>query len=364
MDSSVQSNSDYIEKIRKTAFDFQTHQSKRKARFLVLTLTTMLLSITVFFVAVYQSSAYLSNVYAEYTSGNTNALTLDLLQYKDTYSHFEINSLGNSNSDLLAGGYFYSRDGLSILPNEDLTDTVIVSAEGQESLCGELCTYMNVYGDDIYFRKNSDRRIYRKSFIDGNINLIIDLSVGQFVVNGERAFYIDIGNNSSLNMCSLNDPDLATHIFPNVRSFAVYQDYIILLTTDNRLYLLDMEASSNTLISYNIERFFFNGNLVIQNNQNIFLLDITGGIIEQIEISDIDKQSLVFANNDYIVFSNDKFLYSFDIATNEVIEVLKGYEIYTSATYISTALHVVAVTIDHSTGSKAICVIAGGGFDG
>jgi len=346
----IMSNKEYLVQIEKIASDFETRRRNRRKRFILFTIISVVMCASMIAVALLESKATIEREYLKYVSDTALPLTLELLQYKDTYEVYEARSMGNSNNTLIAGGYFATRNNYVLYPNEDLSDTLIFSGDKQGSFCGELCTYINVFDDNIYFRKDSDRRIYRKSFFGEDMDIIVDKNVGQFLVADGLAYYIDFSDRSSLCVRNLYTMDAQTTLYANVVSFAVFQSHIIVLTTTNELRLLDTSTGSNKLLQENIEKFYFNGGIIVQNNQMILLLDLSGAVISQISIPGVPDLSLVNVQDNIIFFSSNGVLYSFDLATKLSQEHVRNYDLYTSVFRNIDGIWVIAAKIDKENG--------------
>jgi len=352
------SNKEHIEQLRNELTSFKESQKRGKNRFFRLTILAFVICSCIITIAFSRSKKEITEKYESYVYGLDQTLTLDLLQYKDIYKHYETRSNGNSNSNLMTGGYFYAGDGISISPNADLTDTLITHDGEIESICGELCSYINVFDDAVYYRKNSDRHVYRKPLDGMDVTLVLESNVGQFLISDWQAYYIDLGDGNALKTFDLRTPDLSTTLFSSVASFAVFQNYVFILAMNNELYLLDINAQGS-LIYRDIERFFFNGSLIVQNNQNILILNLEGEQLCQVAIPGIDTLELVYVHGERIVFRNSNSLYSYDQVTKETKMLLQGYDLYTSVSFDDTSIQIVSVTIDKENGSTVHCVILG-----
>jgi len=359
MEQKTLTNKELIEQIRAVSLDLGGSRKNRTIRFLTATTITICVCLCAAIVAITQTTASIERAYQEYVSSNTDFLTIDLLQYKDTYAVYELRNMGNSNSNLITGGFFAERNGIAILPNEDLTDTYIYSAVNQDSLCGELCNFVNIYDDYVYFRKTSDRHVYRKSISDGKIESFIDAQVSTFLIADGMSYYTLMDDSGTLLQAYNHAPYEARVLLRNVDTFAVFGSYVIFLTDNNELRILDTDSGVSNLISENIEAFLFNGSLVILSNGNLHLVNLQGNEIQKLDIPGTGVDQLISVHDDKVIFSCDRALYSYSINSGQFTKYAQGFDLYLSASITECGISIVVANLDRETGSFVKCIIVG-----
>jgi hypothetical protein len=340
------SNKEYVEHITCTAENAEKGIAKRKQRFRLFTLVAIVLCAATTFYAYSQNEAGVKKAYASYISGEQTALTEDLLQYKDTYAIYERNALGNSNAELLTGGYFLTKNSIVVAPNENLTNTFLTINDRRESLCGQLSSYVNIYNDYVYFRCNSDRWVYKKLLSGGKSETVIEQNVGQLVVAEDYLYYIDLGNANALMALRLTDLEKPILLRDSVNSFSVFQNMIIYLNSSNELRLFNQETKIDTFVAANSERFFFNGKLIVQNNHRINVITLDGVLEKQFSFPDIIDVSLIDVEGNTIYFQSADTLYSYDTVTKVMDRLFSGYEFYASVHSSEGRLLAFAADID------------------
>jgi hypothetical protein len=162
-------------------------------------------------------------------------------------------------------------------------------------------------------------------------------------------YYIDLEKSNSLMKCKIYAPDEAETIFADVQSFAVFQNHVFCLTENSELYLLDDSDGSSELLSEHTEKFFFNGNMIISNNRNIFMFSVVGSYAEQLSILEIDETDLVCVIGNLVYFQSGNALFSIDIDTMQVSNLCQGYDHYAAVHFWENKLYILAATIDRTT---------------
>jgi hypothetical protein len=148
--------------------------------------------------------------------------------------------------------------------------------------------------------------------------------------------------------CKIYAPDEVEAIFANVQSFAVFQNYIFCLTENNELHLLHDDDGSSELLSEHIEKFFFNGNMIISNNRNIFMFSVVGSYAEQLSILEIDETDLVCVIGNLVYFQSGNSLFSIDMDTMQVSNLCQGYDYYAAVHSRENNLYILTATMNRT----------------
>jgi|GEM_PF-3831287 len=349
-------NKEYLLQADEELKDIEIEENRKNKRLNRYTLAFILICVIVCITTYILSCIYLKNLYNDYVIGSVDNIDLKLLQYKDTYAFYEERHLGNSNNVLISGGYYAEKSGYQIFPNEDITDTLIQINGDTQSLCGELCSYINLIGEYVYFRKDSDRNVYRKSLTDGGISEVIDGNIGQFVITDNAIYFIDFEDDNSLYIMDLST-STKEKIIENADSFAVFEDYVVCLENDNRLYLLNIKNNDKKKLCNNAERFFFNGNIIVQNNDSILLFNLTSSKTKRLDINGLENISLVSADKDFVYFQSNQTLYYSNTDIKSPITLCDGYNLYASVFRSENYKKIIAVQMNEDVLTKESLMI-------
>lgn len=100
--------------------------------------------------------------FASYRKNPGTKISENVFRNRDGYRLWQDNALHNHVSCLMGGGEFYDDGaGTRIFPASDCSHMEITMEGRSRIFSNSLCSYLNVDGDIVYYRKNSDRCIYR-----------------------------------------------------------------------------------------------------------------------------------------------------------------------------------------------------------
>ena len=192
----------------------------------------------------------------------------DLLFDMEAYKKFETSCLGNTNSNLLASG-IYAKKGNIVCTSGDGTTVTI---DGQEKkISDHPSSYLNVINESVFYRDDTDRKIYRYFINDGTTECAVNANCGETIVSVKGVYYIDYST-KKLFFLAFSDKEPKLFFSKRISSFAVVGNSAFVLTEDNTFGFL-RESGSFTPISTEVDRFFFDGSAHIQKGSNIYRID-------------------------------------------------------------------------------------------
>ena len=229
---------------------------------------------------------------------------------EDTYEKFESLCLGNKNSNLLSYGKYYDngnikceiKDGKTVLTRDSLQTVIRENS----------VSYINVVNGNLYYRDDLTRNIYKYQIDTAKTDLIVKSQCGQVIVSKKGVSYIDFSDNI-LKYISFENDKTEKICEKTVKSFAIIGDKYLCLTCDGDFGILKPKGRFNLLTS-NVDRFFCDGNVMVQKNDSIYLLSHKNNIfskrIEQLD--DEFKGVLVGCFDNKIFSAYAGTLYSYD----------------------------------------------------
>lgn len=239
----------------------------------------------------------------------------ELMFDTEAYKTFEAACLGNTNNDLIAGGSYVQKGTISCYSEEKTIATV----DGKEIVVSDhSSSYINIMDSNIFYRDDTDRKVYKYSLDDQKTECVIDANCGETAVTVRGIYYIDYAT-KTLNYSSFADSEQKQLYEERIDSFAVIGESAFVLNDDKVFGLLKSDGAFME-IDTDIDRFFFDGSVYIQKGSNIYILDSFTNAEHVVE--DIDG---------YLIYESDGYLYTINNKRLRQIPVTggEGKEIYT-----------------------------------
>ena len=164
--------------------------------------------------AYYQLSS--DNIEALFEISNNPTLMFDV----KAYNKFENDCLGNDNSILLSFGNYCEKDGLLC---KSTKKTILTVDEKDVVISDSSSSYINIINDDIYYRNDSTRKIYKYSISNNTTQCIVNAPCGQMIVSKKGISYINLST-SILNYISFDTTEPIPVLNEEISSFAVIGD--------------------------------------------------------------------------------------------------------------------------------------------
>ena len=159
---------------------------------------------------------------------------------------------------------------------------------------------INLTKDKVYYRNKEDHKFYSRDYsMKGKPVLIIDKDCAQCLVYLDQyVYFLNYENNTSLDRLDLQSGKIETVVDNAVKGFAVIGDNYIYQDYFNTLRKCDLSGNVLNTID-NVDKFYINGNLIIQNNDKIIEVnleeDTTQELIEGVdELLGADEEKIYF----------------------------------------------------------------------
>lgn len=260
----------YSSKILKKAAKIEAKAKLRKIRRLVFLGITLLACLGGTWLGISNKSNAIEAQYNKYIEApNQSALSNELLSYKDVSKQFETAFLGNQASQSLMGGFFYEGTDCSVYPDEAGKKMVLRSGDKELTLCDGLASDINVKDGCVYYRRLNSRSVSSFEISSGKTAEIPAKDVGQFIVCGDKLFYVDLTSSSLLSF------DMVTfqteEVIPSgVSAFVVAGNNIIYLDSEHTLHEVNISDRGQVTVGKNVAAFAYNGKLWMQNNEKVY----------------------------------------------------------------------------------------------
>jgi hypothetical protein len=229
-------------------------------------------------------------------------ISYEHLNYKDTFVQWNQNTIGNDVNVLLSGGKILIKDGLLIsgAPLGKINEGFLFLGNS---------SYLNKVQDEIVYRDDKDRCIYGYNIKTKMKRVIHEGNSGEVYCTGNKIYFIDYDQGSEISCIDLSQGTESNIVVSHaVTSFAVCADNILYLNTKQELYRKVMGQKNDRKLASHIERFFLNGNIIVESKNNIIEFTPTGDHSHVIYQSDVDNMRLVGASSKNTYIQEDSHL--------------------------------------------------------
>lgn len=291
----------------------------------------LFLSITIVLaIALYYAITSIDNYYSKKDYENKkqeylNLLTMDtdalfeisnvegLIFNPETYRMFENACLGNSSSNLLSNGSYCRKNSIVC---KSINNTILIVNDTETIISEEPSSFINIIGDNVYFRNDVTRALYKYTISTGNIECIVSENCGEVVVSTKGISYIDF---STLHLMYIpfDTMKIETVSELSIQSFAVVGTDYLCLTVEKDLGILSSQIFNK--LDSNVDRFFYNGTIAIQKGDTIYVLK-DGKEIEN-TIQNVDGILVNFNGENLFVRSNSA-IDIYDLNTDNNSQIL------------------------------------------
>ena len=276
---------------------------------------------------------------------NPNLISVDILDYKDSFDFWNREVCGNDVNTLLSGGNLYVRSEITVLPSSSGRNRYIVSNSGKK--IGQInsnISSINISGDNLYYKDNRTKQIMVFNMTTAKSAAFLTESVGSFFISSDKLYYTDLKKNSSLFYVSLesnDDPILLVN--GPIDQFVALGESILFRGYDNILYLLSLESNSMETVGKGIERFFLDGGLILESGNAIYRAKPNGTKPEKVYESNVENFNVVGTFSGMILYQEDGLLYQ--INRNGETEAINttAYSNYCSLSFNDGRLYVLGI---------------------
>lgn len=287
-----------------------------------------------------QTKAGLERNYQRMVEENDIA-TLEDLDYKDTFELWNGLAIGNDVNVLLSGGKMYSRYGISVLPSVGLEKLTVVRDGKSVGTINGASSFINVWENAVYYRDDSSRNICKFDLGSGKNAVLLKSNVGEVFVTESQIFYTDFSAGNRLYAVALDGKQPVLIVDAPVDQFVVLGGSIVYRGFDNTLKEMTRSTGAVQTIGKGVERFFFDGGMVIESDDTIYHANPNGTKPVTLYTASDDTMRLVGAMGGAVFFQEEGKL--FMQKGEEKTEIIsKAYRVYTSLLIEGDSMFVVA----------------------
>ena len=254
---------------------------------------------------------------------NGLASSLENLKYPDLLAKYESGYLGNKTTNALNYGFIAENQYgyTSIRKNGDV---VFHDGKKTSTISPNDISQINITKDAIIYR-GEDRKIYSCKHDGTDKKAIVYDKVGMVVVAGDYVYYVDYSKQNYLYRYSLTDEKTETVIESAVNKFIVVADSILFTDYSNNLFLQGIGSSVTSWSDSNVAKFYFNGEVYIQNNSEIIKFNVNNHFPETV-VEGVDE--LLGVSEKCVYYTADGKLYSQNIETGEKKKLSYTFDYY------------------------------------
>ncbi|MDY3740865.1 MAG: hypothetical protein SO022_10440 [Selenomonadaceae bacterium] len=259
---------------------------------------TMIYSVCVIFLIVFGllfSYLKLESIYSSFNADNIEYLYIN---YKDIFNKWNKISTGNDVNSTLSGGKL-------LVLNDKIISGIDVK-NNIEYVCIDGASYLNKYDHNIVYRNDYDRKIYSYNLEDNKKEIVYEGNCGEVFCDSLGIYFIDYGNNA--HVVYMNKEKVISDITDEaVSSFVICGKYILYLNTNHNLLVKNIYTNDTKIIADNVERFFMNGNIIIERKNKIISINPTGNKSREVYNSDdVDMRVIGLVGKDIYIKEKNK----------------------------------------------------------
>lgn len=251
------------------------------------------------------------------------ASSLENLTYPDLFGKYENGYLGNKSINSLNYGLIAENQYGYVSINEN--GETILHSNGQENIIAtDGISQINI-AKDIVFYRGADKKLYSCKHDGSDKKAIIDDKVGTVVLSGDEIYYVNYTKANNLYRYTLKDNKTEPVIEKDVNKFIVVADSILYTDYDNSLMLQSIGSTSPSWTDKNVVKFYFNGDVYVQNNDKVIKFNINNHFPQEIasgvnELLGVDESSVFYTIHNK--------LYSQDLSNGEKKELPYKFDYY------------------------------------
>ena len=206
---------------------------------------------------------------------------------------FENNCIGNTNNNLLTFGTYAQRK--NIVCESDDNTSIIINDE-EKVISNDSSSYINIINNEVFFRNDSDRKIYCYSLKDSDVKCLVDANCGEMIVSKRGIYYIDYST-QLLNYYSFQTNTTEKVIDQKIKSFAVGGESLFVQTYNKNLELVNLDGSTIHIIG-EVDRFFYDGTIYVQKGGVIYRISSLTSAERVFE--EKKNARLIYVEDDYV----------------------------------------------------------------
>lgn len=234
------------------------------------------------------------------------------LSYKDSFQRLNQSPIGNDINTFLDGG--------KILMWGNAKAIGFTSSQQGFLQLGAV-SYINHLENSYVYRDDQSYHIFKFNPDNNDRKEIFNGRAGEVFCVGSMVYFVNLDAGRNIYVIDLNSSeDAAPLVKEHIQSFAVCNDAIVGLSTDNKLYSWDLNGKGRSTLSRKIEKFFLNGNIIAKTGNKLISFTTNGELPKDVYISEAEDFSLVGVRENTIYIQENGKLLAYN--NGEVQEVI------------------------------------------
>lgn len=268
----------------------------------------------------------------------------DIMSDKTVFKIYEDAALGNTNSNLINYGCYAFKGGYKVYLDANNGLPMLQTESETKEIADYPISYVNIADDGIFFRNNNDRRIYKCDLNCDKTENVIDGKVGQFVVTNNIIYYINFEDKGKLYSFDLNSGSNDPLIEEDIVSFVKAGEQIIYLDSGNKL--KKYSDGKKYTIQSDVEKFYFNGDIIAQNNGKIISFSLKG---KNPKLILKENAELLGADSENIYYSVNSEIYGYDTGSAESFKIAEGCDFYKAIYKTNNGYYIIGAEKNETT---------------
>ena len=244
------------------------------------------------------------------------------LMSPEIYDVYEKNYLGNKSMNSQNYGFFAENQYGYTQIGENGTVKLIVDGT-ETSLPDAYISQINITNDKVIY-KGRDKKIYSVSYDGSDKQVLVEDSVGEALLAGNDLYYTSYSKGGKLCKYGLITGENSSVIEENIKTFTISADTILYLDYDNNLTAANLSDLNKKWINKNVDKFYYNGDIFVQNNGKIIKFNLNNHYPKEIannitELLGVDSKCV------YYSVGNDLYSKNLQSSEKNKLEYSFGY---------------------------------------
>ena len=247
--------------------------------------------------------------------------TVDIIS-SDSFVEYERSALGNAVTNILNNGIVADNE---LGYTEKTEEGIKVVSKNGECLLPEDASNINITEKGVFYRDNTDITYCFVNYNADESKVILNDPCGNCIVaNNSDLYVIKFSKDSHVCSYDLNGKNEKEVIDEPVRSFALLENNIFYLDYNNNLVKMDNEGNREYSLK-NVDKFYLNGDLFIQNNDKVIRTNLNN---ENGEIIAEGIENLLGVTDKSIYYSRDGKVLERNIEDGKETVLSEGKDYY------------------------------------
>lgn len=224
------------------------------------------------------------------------------IAHYDLFDKYEAGYLGNSSLNSMNYGLIAENQYGYTSINDD-NEVVLHTFNGQDNVIStEPISQINI-AENLVIYRGTDKKLYTCNIDGTEKNLIVDNKVGTVLLVGEDIYFVNYSKSNNLYKYNLKEQKSVVVLEADIKNFTVAANKLLYLDNSNTLYAQTIGATFPSWTNSNVAKFYFNGDIYVQNNDKIIKFNLNNHFPKNIadgvnEFLGVDEDNIYYTIND------------------------------------------------------------------